>query len=368
MGTEAWIYIDESQAPNMKGTAMGRPFRIGALLVEAPIADDIIRDGLARLDTRQYSPDRALVRGHFHASEDSENAHAAFADAISNAKLNALFVDERWHFDRDDSHEFDGALLHSFLIMIQSLRVHQMEYDAIHMLVARRQGTFEERHAKHWERTWRNDTLTAICSSPEFVTRFPRLTMDVVNGSDLGVQVCDFVLWATQRARIGESSLSGNADFYERVGLKTIKSGGIEGGASQESMSIIGRFKMRYFRSDMSRGPGRWPQDIGTAELGIILKEIEEQVRKAARLAPGNSRIGHLEAELRAAVEVLNDCASPPSLQRVAEAFLLACDTLPLYDPTDADECVRVRERRILAAATISSSQYLDLWMRYRNF
>ncbi|MFT3840774.1 MAG: hypothetical protein QM723_27535 [Myxococcaceae bacterium] len=97
---EAWVYIDESQGPAADAVDPGKPFRVGALVLEAPVPLQVPSDGLAILradkDSKSNKYDQAtLARGYFHASIDSANAHSALTNAIKKAAIGGTFTDSQ---------------------------------------------------------------------------------------------------------------------------------------------------------------------------------------------------------------------------------------------------------------------------------
>ncbi len=88
------------------------------------------------------------------------------------------------------------------MVLLGSLTVTQDDYDAVHLFVAKRQDTFDEAKAASWPKYWRSQCLGAFARQPNVPTRFPRMTPALVGGDEPGVQVCDVILWAIQRASL----------------------------------------------------------------------------------------------------------------------------------------------------------------------
>jgi hypothetical protein len=359
---EAWVYIDESQAPSAEGTEAGQPFRVGALLVEAAIPGSVPATGMATLkadpDAQGNKFDQeTLARGYFHASLDSANAHSALSYAITGHPIDGAFSDMQWHFGRPDSSKHEGGALHAMMVLLGSLTVTQDDYEAVHLVVAKREGTFDDANVAGWQDYWRSRCLGAFAQQPNIPTRFPRMTITLVGGDEPGIQVCDLVLWAVQRAKLDSLKATGKADWMKRLGVKAWAAGGPEGGAQQETSLTLGMGAERNFLPAFGGGVPRLPEDMTSVEILDVLREIEAEVLRVARLAKGHPRVGHLEPELCQAATLLAGQPGLEDIVKVAETFLLVCDTLPTYDPTDATGYVRVMERRRVAAAVVDRSQ-----------
>jgi hypothetical protein len=368
---DAWVYIDESQAPSAGGTDLGQPFRIGALLVEAPIPSILPAEGLATLkadpDARGNKFDEAtLARGYFHASLDSANAHSALTYAIAAHSLDGAFSDIQWHFGRPDSEEHRDDALHVMMVLLGSLTVTQDDYDAVHLVVARRQGTFDEAQVAGWQEYWRGECLGAFAQQPNIPMRFPRMTLRLVGGDDPGVQVCDLILWAIQRAKLDSLTPTGNSDWMTRLGVAPWTAGGSQGGAQQEASFTIGKGVERSFLPRLGGGPPRFLEAMSGNEIAELMDEIEADVRRGATIASAHPRVGHLQPELDHAACVLDGQRGIEDIVKVAQAFLLVCDTLPTYDPADAMGYVRVMERRRVAAAVVDRTQLR--WLSMARF
>jgi hypothetical protein len=358
---DAWVYIDESQAPFADAVDAGMPFRVGVLVVEAPIPASIPQAGIERLradpDAKGNKLDEeTLRRGHFHASEDSPNAHSALTHAICDAGLDASFLDLQWHFGLADSNEYDGKKLHSLMNGLGSLPATQDDYDTVHLLVAKRKGSFDEEQIRGWPESWLEMGLQAFAKHPNIPMRFPRIRLSLVGGDEPGVQICDFLLWSVQRARLENLAPTGEQDWMKRLGLSARMGGGPVGGAQQEANLTLGRGVERWFMPNMTGGIPRALDRIEKRDLLELMREIEVEVLRVAAISPGHPRIGHLESHLRDAASRLANPTGLDDIVKVAAAFLLCCDTLPTYDPADASNYVHVIERRRIAAAVVDKS------------
>ncbi|MDI3286160.1 hypothetical protein [Polyangium sp. 15x6] len=359
---DAWVYIDESQAPHATGAEAGQPFWLGALITEQPIEQGLIDGALGQLkadpDSVGNTQDEAtLGRGYFHASEDSKNAHSWICRAIVDAPVHAKFSATRWFFDRHDSNEYDGAKLHRLTALLSVMTALQDDFETIHVFVASREGSFEQTHMVQWPDYCLKMQLGALVDMPILPTRFPRIDAQLVSPNHPGIQACDFILWAVQRSKPVRLSPTGKSDWLKRLGLQLWADGGAENSAQQALEGILGKGIERAILPPMDSPPPRRLESLDAAERWALVQQIADDVHRAASLAEGNPRIGHLAAYLERASAGCERAhqVSPNELRELLgammEAFLLTCHTLPMFDVTDGAAWARVTEKRILAAA-----------------
>lgn len=216
--TDAWVYIDESQAPYATGVDKGQPFWLGALLVDSPIGSPLISSALEQL---RKDPDivgsvqdaATLERSYFHASEDSKNAHSWLCRAIRSEIQAASFSATQWFFDAKDGEDLEGSKLHQMATLLSTSTALQDGYDCVHVIVAERIGTFDQTHIQQWPDLVREQQLGSFVRMPALPCRFPRIVTTVGKPSDPGIQVADFVLWAIQRSKPNKLTPTGNRDW-----------------------------------------------------------------------------------------------------------------------------------------------------------
>lgn len=357
---EAWVYVDEAQDPNSGADA----FRVGALVTEASVPQALV-DGA--LDALRNDPDTAgnrldadtLSRGYFHASADSKNAHSAICRAIVDTGLAAHFYDEQWHFDRHGGDGYSEGELHSMMNLLAVLAPLDDEYDAVHINIAQRQGSFDLRpeQAVRWVEEAQEQRLQAMIRMPHIPIHFPETTLTMVNGADPGVQVCDFVLWAVQRARIDGLQQTTTDPWVTRLKLRfTAGIGGPDPSARVDAR--LGAHQRLHGVIPLNAPTPRDPEELG-ADLDESLHEVTRRVRRGLAAAQGGARrVAHLSDRLAKALGPIDAGApGPQDMVRLAEAFFLVGDTLPTYRPEDPVEWSRATELRRLAAAVADQGQ-----------
>lgn len=372
---DAWVYIDESQAPHARGVEKGQPFWLGALITEQAVEGRLLDDALERLrldpDAHGSKRDAAtLDRGHFHASLDSPNAHSWICRAAAEQLDGCRFVASQWYFDRQGGGDFEGARLHRLGALTSIIEVLQDDYDAVHVRLAGRAGSFEEKDADEWPGYCRREFLASVVRLGMMPTRFPPIDAKLVDGRDPGVQLCDFVLWAVQRARPVALTLTGKRDWLDRLKLSLSGAGGAEGGPLQILQGRWGPWRRHRSIEPQDESPSvRDVAKLDHDERWRLVEGIAADLHRAMTAAPGSKRIGHLVPELTRAVAGLEAAGTAPEserdehLQAIFVAFLLVCDTMPVYDVREAAEWNRATEQRLLAAQVLRTG---TLWIPVR--
>ena len=371
---DAWIYVDESQGPSALGTEAGRPFWLAALILETPITHDLIDAALERLrkdpDAARNSQDQAtLARGFFHASEDSKNAHSALCTAIIERDLAAAFDSSQWFFARDEE-GIEGSRLHRLSVALSAMSAFQSDYDRLHLVVARRDGTFAEQDVPKLLEFVREAGFYNVAQMPHLQTRFGAIDLQLADGKHPGVQVCDLVLWAIQRAKPEKLKHTGDTRWLERLRIFVWAQGGAEGGPQQKVAATLGK----GVKPTLLLLPGtvtpRPLADLTGPEQWELVREMAADVHRATEIASASPRIKHLASDVAQASAL---CESAHTLSRedlanalraIMSTFVLLCDTLPVFDRHSVEACTRAAEKRDVAAEYLSRTG--RLWVPTR--
>jgi hypothetical protein len=376
---DAFVYIDESQSPDSEAAQPGVPFRIGLLVLESPIDIAICPRAMRALagdsDAVSNEQDKTtLERGYFHASIDSKNAHSALCNSIAMAKLNAHFMDMQWRFDppapRTSSETERVGGLHSSVNMLGTMSVLDDDYAFVYIEVARRAGTFDTFHAKHVAALFDEERLGSIIQdTAQIRARFPGFDIQISDGASPGIQVCDFLLWTVQRTK-----LRGDDRWQRRVGLRMLYESKEVDGHQAKGTYALGQPGEVEFLPNSVRPRAPQTGTMPFADITTAMLEIEADVRRAhAEAMAGNRRIIRHADALTTAVNVL-DGKDSASVVAVARSFILICDTLPMYDPTDVTQATRASEKRLVAAFVmddrfvncVRTRDHWDRWLRQR--
>ncbi len=303
---DGWVYIDESQAPHAAAVDIGQPFWLGALITEHPIEQGFITSALDWLkadpDALENANDAAtLSRGYFHASCDSKNAHSWLCRAIVDSKMDAVFSSTQWFFDREDSDQHEGAELHKLTALLSALTAIHDDFDSVNIRIAEREGSLGRHHIERWPDYCEHACLSALVKLPALPTRFPRLDVVLATARDPGVQVCDFVLWAIQRARFDKLTPKGKDDWVRRLGMRMLSTGGVERSAQQAFDAELGRGICHSLPIPPGAPPPRQLETLDDNDRWLLFREMVREIHHAATLAPSSSRIGHLSNRLKEA-------------------------------------------------------------------
>jgi hypothetical protein len=368
---EVWVYLDESQSPNAAGTQKGQPFWVAALATEQPLQQALIDKALndLRVDSDAVgnkSDQATLTRGYFHASLDSKNAHSWLCRSIVESGLNASFSASLWFFDRQDGREREGADLHRLSTLLSALSVLQDDYDRVHLEAARREGTFDDADIEAFPEYYRRHALGSLVSMPSIPARFPKIETRPVGGENPGIQVCDLVLWAVQRARLDGLEPQGKVDWVKYLKMKLWATGGVKDAAHQSLEGELGMGCSRPYLPPVTMPTPRDLASLTNPELWGLAQEIARDLHQCAQAGSAHARIGHMADVIRRAAEGCEAAANaaPVDLRAILsdmmEAFLLVNDTLPVYDASNDVAWSRATEKRRLAAAILAGDR--PLW------
>jgi hypothetical protein len=324
---------------------------VGVLTVERPIEQGLVDEALAALRADPDSvgnaqDERTLARAFLHASDDSKNGHSWLARAISK-RVTGEFRDSRWEHARDREVRSERAL-HGLVNALSGMHALEDEQvDHVHFVIARRQGSFDESAGELLGKWLFGDRLGALIQQPEIPMRFPRVTVEIVGAAHPGIQVCDFLLWAAQRrAKGGSASM-----WLERAGMRMWVEVKMEGEPQEYIAYYLGvpaaNTRQRVFRDrDLSAIPA--------AQFPALFQFVEQTVVAEAARALSDGRTAHLRRHLETAAEHLqNDQLLASGFDEIAQAFLLVCDTSPVYDVNSPEDEARGGEARRLAAAIL---------------
>ena len=361
---DAWIYVDESQGPSALGTEAGRPFWLAALILNSPIDQDLTD---AALDRLRSDPDAAgnthdqttLARGFFHASEDSKNAHSALCREIVERGLAASFDSSQWFFSRDEE-GIEGARLHRLSVALSAMSAFQSDYDCLHVAVARREGSFVEQDIPKFLEFVRDAGFHNVEQMPHRGTRFAAIDFQLVDGKHPGVQVCDLVLWAIQRANPVKLNHTGDKTWLERLGIFIWAQGGEEDGPQQKVAATLGKGVRPTLLLLPRAVTPRALADLNGLEQWDLVCDMAADIHTAAPIASTSPRIKHLALDVARAAALCETAHTlppeelPNALREIISTFVLICDTLPVFDRDLVEACTRAAEKRDAAAEYLS--------------
>jgi hypothetical protein len=321
-----YAYCDETTFDGAEGTTYGA----GVLLLDGPLAPTLVDEALAALAAdpeRTSRDDQTLARGYFHASADSKNAHSHLCRAIA-ARLEgtflysytregpSLFVRYRRPPTEDDhlSTTFSRALLYA----VQHTR-------DLKVIVERRNpGTehFTNRAIEnlHW------NAVRGIYDQPNLPVIFSRPEVRVVGKSEPGVQVADFLLWASNRALARRPDPTWRDRVRPRMHIAHSFKDTPEHGGDMVFKRLIMRQVEMYPSASLP---------VGEPEEDEFWQAVALAERVLHWLAPMDlpEHVAHLAKRLRAIVAALEagPVATHDTMEEAARLYIMLFDTLPIY-------------------------------------
>jgi hypothetical protein len=358
--SELWLYVDESGQED--GT-----FRVGVLASMAPITDALTAPVLEEIAA--HHPNARVLQHGFHAKDDPDSVRRAFYRAIRAAELDALFVERlrhqgqgRWISEVDmkvsggmlPSHPYlpggpgaaNGPVLQQALSGSVLAHFLDLDCDALHLSMEERSTIVTTETASAWVEDLQVRRLRLAAANPLVPFRFPPILLTVTSKTHraAGQEVCDYLLWAIQRACNPKASLAERRSWMRQVRLIFAASFSL-GGPWAGTERKLGRGLSLPFSTPLPMELE--PSAFSRPWIRIRRDEIAVIVTEASRLADhGERRLAHLRDLLRA---VRKRSVNEDAVPLLGAAFLLVCDTLPSYEPTDAFGHFDVCHRRAVA-------------------
>jgi len=366
-----YAYCDEATFK----AAAGQTHAVGALLTDAPVTQELVDSALDRLRSVGSSDSRdiaTLERGYFHASEDSKNAHSVLCTEINNRIEGEFFYDgtrnepsvlvRHARVPDEEAHlsvMFQGALIH----LTQHAR-------ALTLTIEGRAG-FNERTATRVVEALYDGMEAQLWKQPNIPCMFPMYSLAVRGKDDPGLQVVDFLLWATNRTNQDPP----RTDWYDRIEKLLSDRVSFEGSPEMSGGFIL----KRMVRKQLVKYPDEALPVQDVANQDEILEAvclIERTAREVAKLDLP-SHVGHYKDEVRSTfVQLDQDAASlsVDSFRRLASHYVRLFDTLPIFsseDASDPDGWRRALLARRLASALLARNPWtlrqIDTFILFRR-
>jgi hypothetical protein len=172
--------------------------------------------------------------------------------------------------------------------------------------------------------------------------------------------VCDFVLWAIQRAKPERTKLTGDSKWLKRLRLFISAQGGAVGGPQQKVAGTLGK-GVKPTRPLLPGAISPRPlTDLSGPDQWELICEIAADLHRATAIAGASPRISHLASDVAQAAalceraHMLAGDALANALRHILSTFVLICDTLPVFDRSSIAACTRAAEKRDVAAEYLS--------------
>lgn len=358
------IYVDETETQILRDIE-GEPTPIdavglGVLITEEPVneaiidaaLDDLRNDDDRHMEDRKAMDETTLRRGHFHASEDSANAHAHLCYAIQDY-VDASFSATFYLPELDDQLPpvVDEEVMKRFFT---GVALGPIFHDRTPTIV-----TMEERHrfGKNNREIWQRDTeetlVGSLVDTPQISMTFPKLDVRVADKQEPGLQVADFLLWATQRMAGPKQDAKWieNSPEIGRTKVTRVRGGAIE----THKLDVGEEVEIGFARPYPEEAFPLRPVDAANGQELLnhyTLAERYIQHFDEAGLPDHATHLGEevhrLAGQLRQTEEV--DIATVESL---CETAIRLFDTIPVYDDPSIEEWRVLLEARQTWAVTL---------------
>lgn len=218
-------------------------------------------------------------------------------------------------------------------------------------------SSFKINSAEIWKKEYENKLESRVIKDG-FPTTFPKIEMVEGNKSNPGLQVTDFILWATSK-RIKDSIDSkldwynrpGLDDWYDRLHLNLLDTFNttdnyIQGGT-------IGINKELHIHNIV------YPKiSLNKVDPRYAYLNIERYLRNIAQFGLPNHASNHSERLDNLIKKLDNATMDHETLREVATLFLILFDTIPIYNnSTD----------KIICASLIAIRNLSRLWLNERS-
>jgi|GEM_PF-3222092 hypothetical protein len=192
-----YVYLDEStfgESSEYSGYA--------CFITKERITTDVIEEALINLeqDSNRHEErfkkqdKRTLARRYFHASDDSKNAHHHLCDSINKnvkGEFHSHFFNIQKNAFKNCSEAYDLASRLSILNVFSKT-------SEVVFIFEKRNGISASYLRSWWDSLWR-DIFMAAFTHPHIKTYYPDFKFEIKSKSEPGLQVVDFLFWASSR-------------------------------------------------------------------------------------------------------------------------------------------------------------------------
>ncbi len=220
---EVNIYMDEWGNPNVDNNeGFNKYFCIGAAICIETIGDEDINRAFSDLKNRENLNDNdqdTIKRGHFHACEDGPEAHSALTYLVNELNLEFSFFKfnkEEYNNNSKPGNFNTERLLHHHMVELASIISTHYDINKVNIYVAERQKSFTASFEDMWINSFYDNLIESSVLKPMLVTNFPEINLEVVEGSNPGVQIADYLLWSTARNYILDKNT-----WFDRINKKS---------------------------------------------------------------------------------------------------------------------------------------------------
>jgi hypothetical protein len=287
-----------------------------------------------------------LDRGYFHASEDSKNAHSHLCDAI-NKYVNGEFYYTYFASEISPTTDLLKEVMYlSFLDIFGS--------DESVKITVESRDDLSSSNIKQYL----NSSISFFCGSiydssylPAF---FPRIVIEVSDKNNPGLQIVDFLLWATLRNyrkpvdNIWFSRLNKGSIMHSISETKSLNFGNF---IINKSKNYDSRYGNPVYENNIS--PVENPSsDVELWELYLLIERTIVNFLKNDR---SSNRLAHLNEEMQIVKVLLENEEKGIKIEenlvkKISILFIKLFDMIPLYNQKNSVELSKYLKARKVAA------------------
>ena len=323
-----FAYSDETEfslTKNSQTTVIGS----GLFVTSKEITQELIDKALIDLanDSDKTEMDlKTLSNGFFHASSDSKNAHSHLCSII-NKHLKGCF--RYSYFDKAKMKPWEKSKtseeINRLTLGLSSLEFYNSN-DKVSLVIEERQN-FTQKNAESHINKWHSQLDLHAYDHPSYITCYPDIQVSVMNKTNPGLQVVDFLLWVFNRASMNKpDNIWRNRLKFTNSSSHKMPNSPDSGGDFyiNESPSFSRRLNYPFSVED--------PKTKDEFYLGYLT--VEHTLRQLVKINfPDHA--SHLRSKLdKVNTEIFSQAVliNQEQLSELASLFLRLFDTLPIYN------------------------------------
>lgn len=301
----------------------------GILFTEVPIEKMVIENAINKLkldtDFDLKKDKKTIDRFYFHGSEDSKNAHSHLCREIVK-QVNGDFVYSYINKTLDNKRSIEQ--INRLTLQLSSIQLFDEPYE-VEMIVEER-STFGKNNIEDFLNTFNRNIEAMAYSHPSFISIFPKLSIEVRNKKEYGLQVVDFMLWAMNR----HMKVPSNSTWKNYLNLKMRSESKVEDDSQFGGHYYLNSPCIDLDLKRMINYPYTVPLDIPKKGTHIVdyYNFIEEIIISYQEIQLPK-HCYHLTTKLNKAIRLIksNVPYKEGDIKLIASTFIQIFDTVPVY-------------------------------------
>lgn len=333
-----YLYIDESVFLHDDKEF----YSVGMLALEQEPNPELIEEALIHL---KNDPDinkektkkmdaNTLSRGFFHATDDSMNAHSHFCKAILENNVNGIV----YYSVLKPNIESELSAEKKHRINTELVSLITTGFDGEIKIFIEQRTEFTQSVAQKFYESFYETIDQGAYLQPFLSTLYPKIEVNVVEKSNPGIQIIDFITWAMNN----QYSRNKKGEWVGRLLLKfsmryDVPTGYMAGSEYYLGKGIVIQQILRldsYPHQALSLNDDFY-RTIDLQTTYMIAEQILNEIHKN-RLP---DQASHFQEELDELNNHLQkDIVSTDTIKRAAKLFIRLFDTLPMYSSFSKDQ------------------------------